>query len=357
VRVWVDIENPPQVRYLLPCARAFAKTGRDVGDTPRDYGSTFELLRSEGVGFYPVGSSFGKSRRRKVIGVARRSHDLLGLFRSLGPPDAMLSASRAAALATRVLGIPGFTISDYEHVNLRIFSVAQIYTMFPDVIDARAYERKGLKPEKLIPFHGLKEDISFSGIDIDAVRAHVFPRNDDRPIILFRPPAEESHYYRARSKELALELLRHLAEERDALLVFSSRYPWQRQYVDRLVWPTPPVVLERALPFVSLLKGVDAVVSSGGTMVREAAYLGIPAFSILQSAIGDVDRYLERIGRLSLIASREDFAKIDVHRAVRRPILQTNPNLVDEVVQRITATVRGRVPRSTRQVRRTTPSR
>ena len=84
-------------------------------------------------------------------------------------------------------------------------------------------------------------------------------------------------------------------------------------------------------------------------MLREAAYLGIPAFSILQSAIGDVDRYLERIGRLTLIASREDFAKIDVHRAVRHPILQTNPDLVGEVVEHVTATVRTRIPRSNRQ--------
>src|SRR5207253_9373684 len=175
-----------------------------------DYGSTFDLLGSESAVFHAVGSSFGKPTHRKVVGVARRTYDLLELFRNSRSPDAMLSASRAAALATRALGIPGFSISDYEHVNVRIFSVAQIYTMFPDVIDARAYERKGLKPEKLIPFHGLKEDISFSGIDIDAVPPHPFSRSDDRQIILFRPPAEESHYYRARSKELALELLRHL---------------------------------------------------------------------------------------------------------------------------------------------------
>ena len=353
MRVWVDIENPPQVRYLLPCARALAKSGVDVVITARDYGSTFELLRSEAIGFYPVGSSFGKSKPRKVIGVVGRSRGLVGLFRELGPPDAMLSASRAAALTTRALGIPGFTISDYEHVNLRIFGVARIYTMFPDVIDARAYERKGLKPEKLIPFRGLKEDISFSGIDIDATPAHVFPRNDDRPIILFRPPAEESHYYQATSKELALDLLRHLATESDSLVIFSPRYPWQRQYLDRLAWATPPVVLETALPFVSLLKGVDAVISSGGTMVREAAYLGIPAFSILQSAIGDVDRYLERIGRLTRIASPEDFPKIDAHLAVHHPVLQTNPHLVDEVVEHITATVRTRVPRSNRHAKGT----
>src|SRR5436305_12130974 len=234
--MWIDIENPPQVRYLLPCARAFERAGAEVVITARDYGSTFDLLGSESAVFHAVGSSFGKPTHRKVVGVARRTYDLLELFRNSRSPDAMLSASRAAALATRALGIPGFSISDYEHVNVRAFSLARSYTLYPDVIDPRVFERKGLKRETLIPFRGLKEDISFSGIDIDAVKPHAFPRNDGQPIILFRPPAEESHYYRAKSKELALQLLSHLAERRDSLVVFSPRYPWQREYIDHFAW-------------------------------------------------------------------------------------------------------------------------
>ena len=47
--VWIDIDNPPQVQYLLPFRRAFEERGFDVVVTARDYGITLELLRDRGV--------------------------------------------------------------------------------------------------------------------------------------------------------------------------------------------------------------------------------------------------------------------------------------------------------------------
>ena len=41
-------------------------------------------------------------------------------------------------------------------------------------------------------------------------------------------------------------------------------------------------------------------------MNREAAALGVPVYSIFRGAIGGVDRYLSKHGRLVLIESRED---------------------------------------------------
>ena len=40
MKVWIDIENPPQVQYLMPVATAFEEIGADVLVTARDYGST-----------------------------------------------------------------------------------------------------------------------------------------------------------------------------------------------------------------------------------------------------------------------------------------------------------------------------
>ena len=36
-------------------------------------------------------------------------------------------------------------------------------------------------------------------------------------------------------------------------------------------------------------------------MLREAAYLGVPAYSLFQGSPGGVDRHLEAIGRLVLL--------------------------------------------------------
>jgi hypothetical protein len=162
-----------------------------------------------------------------------------------------------------------------------------------------------------MPFGGLKEDIAFADIDLFAVTPHVF--GDDgasSPLVLFRPPAEESHYYRSESREFAIQLLRFLAVE-GARVVFSPRYERQVEYLDEVpAWREQPIILREPVPFVALLKGVDAVVSAGGTMLREAAYLGVPAYSIFRGNLGAVDRYLASIDRLTVVASPAEFSRI-----------------------------------------------
>jgi predicted glycosyltransferase len=57
---------------------------------------------------------------------------------------------------------------------------------------------------------------------------------------------------------------------------------------------------------LNLLWFSDLAVSGGGTMNREAAALGIPAYSMFRGKIGAVDRSLERDGRLVLVTTREE---------------------------------------------------
>ena len=151
--------------------------------------------------------------------------------------------------------------------------------------------------------------------------------------MLFRPPAEQSHYYKRDSTVLALALLEYLARRDDVVVVFAPRYSSQTAYLRRYVWKNEPIDLRRPVPFLQLLKAVDAVVSSGGTMVREAAYLGIPAYSILRSHLGSVDRYLESIGRLGLVAAPGDFERMTLRRGLRRPPMRRKPELLQELVQ------------------------
>jgi predicted glycosyltransferase len=45
-------------------------------------------------------------------------------------------------------------------------------------------------------------------------------------------------------------------------------------------------------------------------MLREAAYLGVPAYGIFRGSTGAVDRYLASTRRLAILASASDFARI-----------------------------------------------
>jgi hypothetical protein len=96
-------------------------------------------------------------------------------------------------------------------------------------------------------------------------------------------------------------------------------------------------VLRRSVPFVSLLKSVDAVVCAGGTMLREAAYLGIPAYSIFCSQSGAVDRWLERIGRAELLTGPDELPRIRLRRRGPLHVLNSNPQLLEQLVAVISA--------------------
>ena len=93
----------------------------------------------------------------------------------------------------------------------------------------------------------------------------------------------------------------------------------------------PPVVLRDAVPFVSLLKAVDVVISGGGTMTREAAYLGIPAVSVFRGAAGEVDRYLEATGRLTIVRSADELFALDLRGLARVQPMFTNRSAPDDI--------------------------
>jgi uncharacterized protein len=352
VKVWIDVDNPPQVQYLLPLRAAFEDAGAATVVTARDHGPTLDLLALGGVEAVSFGAVLGRSKLRKVVGVVRRARDLNAFFERDGAPTVLLAASRSAAVAARRLGIPSFMVGDYEWANVSVYRLTGSRILYPDVIDPAAFRRRGIRTDQLQPFKGLKEDITFSGIDVDEIAPHPLPGAEEGDVnVLFRPPLETSHYYRRESRSMALAAVRHLAAL-GVHVIFSPRDPRQASYLDGISWKREPTLLERPVAFLPLLKAADAVVCSGGTMLREAAYLGIPAYSIFQSKIGGVDRWLAELGRVDLIRQVADLGRIVATK--RGPIsrLDSNPDLIDQIVSMVLAS--GGAGRQT-AVRRSAP--
>jgi uncharacterized protein len=347
INVWIDIDNPPQVQYLLPFEDAFRSRGAHVIITARDYGSTLELLAQRAASFHPVGAEFGRSTIAKSFGALKRARALTSLLSDEHKPDVLLCASRSSALAARKLRVPSFVIADYEFANLSFFRLTRSNILYPDVIDPSAFLASGVRQDHLIPFRGLKEDISLAGVDVAEIVPHCFPEIQDDSLVrvLFRPPAETSHYYNPESREFALRTLEYLAARPQALMVYSPRHEWQHDDLALLEWRNEPIVLKRAVPFVSLLKAVDLVVCSGGTMLRESAYLGIPAYSVFKGRIGAVDRHLAAIGRVHVIDSPDEFSTIELRKAAPLSPLRSNPRLLDELVDLLVDVCRGGMPR------------
>lgn len=339
MRLWIDIDNPPQVQYLLPFRNVFESAGAETVITARDYGGNVEMLRRSGVDPYVFGTRVGRGKLRKASAVAVRARELAELFMRTGRPDAVVAASRAAALAAWRLRIPSFLVGDYEHVHVSVYRVTGSTLFYPNVVDPAVFKRRGLRGRQLIAYEGVKEDLTFAGVDLDAVEPHdLGPAPEGAVRVLFRPPAETSHYYKAASTDLARATLEHLARA-GALVVFSPRQHSQIRLLEGLPFQHAPLVLTDPVPFVPLLKSVDMVICSGGTMLREGAYLGIPAYSIFQSKIGAVDRWLEQIGRATVLTGRADLTKIQLKPRGPLTRLNSNPRLLWEIAEFITAEI------------------
>src|SRR4051794_13366266 len=334
MRVWIDIDNPPQVQYLAPFRTAFAAAGADTLTTARDYGVTVSLLQRAGIEAHVFGTRLGRGRLRKIGGSVSRARALSRFVAAAGRPDALVCASRSSAIAAWRLGIPSFVINDYEYVSQRVYRVTGSTVLHPDAIDQGVLCARGLRAEQLVGFRGFKEDISFRDVDVAAIDPFELDAPEGAVRVLFRPPSETSHYYRPESTDMARATLRHLAGT-GALVVFAPREPTQVAYLEGIDWTREPIVLKEPAPFVALLKAVDAIICSGGTMLREAAYLGIPAYSIFGSEIGGVDRRLEQLGRASLLRGIEDLGRLELIKRGPLAPLAANPELLEELVAMI----------------------
>ena len=96
-------------------------------------------------------------------------------------PSLVLTGSRSAALAARRLRIPSFVIVDYEYADLLVFSATRTNILLPNIIDTARFRRHGISGKRLMPFDGMKEDLSFADVDFDSVPRHDFGETNGAP--------------------------------------------------------------------------------------------------------------------------------------------------------------------------------
>ncbi|HEX8949184.1 MAG TPA: DUF354 domain-containing protein, partial [Dissulfurispiraceae bacterium] len=134
---------------------------------------------------------------------------------------------------------------------------------------------------------------------------------EEKIIATLRPPATEAHYHNPESKGLFFEVVEFLGSNPQVQMIILPRNEKDRREMIYMTWPEwcrnkTIIVPDKALNGLNLIWHSDLVVSGGGTMNREAAALGVPAYSIFRGKIGAVDRYLAEKGRLTLIETIED---------------------------------------------------
>src|SRR5437763_5635896 len=310
-RVWVDLTNSAHVVVLRPLVELLEAGGHEGTLTARPLSHTTRLLDDWGHPYTAVGQHGGASRLGKALAATSRVAQAFAFARGKRFDYGLAHGSTDLPPIGRVLGIPNTTLFDYEWARLQHELNCRLATrvLVPDAIPAERLAPYGASPPKLVRYPGLKEEYYLAGFEPDASVLAGLGVDAGSPLAVVRTAPSYALYLGGSENELVPRVLRRLLDD-GAQVVVLARTDEQRRAlreVDRTL-----VIPERAVDGRSLAGLADLLVSAGGTMIREAAVLGTPVWSIFEGRLGAVDEQLEREGRLRFL---RDPAELVVEKA------------------------------------------
>jgi predicted glycosyltransferase len=341
--VWIDLANSPHVLFFQPVIDELHRRGVETTVSARDFAQTVELCRLLGIDAEVVGRHGGASLAGKVTNLAGRVRALRAFARKHHPTVAVSHNSYAQALAGRSLGIPVVTAMDYEFqpANHLAFRCAKLVVV-PDVFPLDVLRRQGARLDRTWRYPGLKEEIALAGFVPDPEYLRHSGIDDTQSVVVVRPPAHMALYHRFENPLFGalLERLERLRRDGQALVVLLPRTPTQAASLDSegfgaLLWRDKP------LDGRQLIAGADAVISAGGSMNREAAVLGTPAYSVYAGRLAAVDRALVAEGKLTLLRSAQDVATLELAKKPVTPPPRIHDGLLMRFVDKLQETMRG----------------
>jgi uncharacterized protein len=312
-RVWVDLTNSAHVVVLRPLVELLEAGGHEVTLTARPLSHTTELLDDWGHPYTAIGQHGGASRLGKALAATSRVAQAFTFARGKSFDYGLAHGSTDLPPVGRVLGIPNTTMFDYEWARLQHELNCRLATrvLVPDAIPAErlaAYAR----PPKLVRYPGLKEEYYLADFEPDGSVLRELGIDSERVLAVVRTAPSYALYLGGSENELLPRVLRRLLDE-GAQVVVLARTDEQRGALREL--DSALVVPERAVDGRSLAALADLVVSAGGTMIREAAVLGTPVWSIFEGRLGAVDEQLVAEGRVRLLRNPDE---LEVAKAPQR---------------------------------------
>jgi len=325
--VWIDLANSPQVLFFKPIIDELHRAGIETTITVRDFAQTVPLARRFGLNFHIVGTHDGKSKFKKGLGLLRRAYQLSQFYRSLGKRvDLALSHnSYHHILATRFLGIRTMTMMDFEGQKANHLAFRLAHRVVVPIHFRREYLKKyGAREEKVRFYEGLKEEVYLWNFQPgnDYMKELGISRN--KPIAVVRTPPDYALYHEGEGSFYSI--LDYLKDRANVILL--PRTPTQKERLSR---EFPQFFIpEDAIDGPRALYWADFSVSGGGTMNRESALLGTPAYSTFQGVKPGVDEYLEKLGLLKYVSTPSDI-RVEKKKAFRTLI--QGRKVLDQILQ------------------------
>ena len=346
--IWIDLDNSPHVPFFAPIINKLQEQGYSLRISARNYSQTVELAQSFGLNFTDIGKHHGGNKFIKIIGLLYRSIQLLPFMLERKPTVAISHGSRSQMIVARLFKIPIIVFLDYEYVQTMPF-VKPKAIFIPNVISKKTLEKFKLN---IIKYPGIKEDIYVPGFKPDESIKNFFKFSPNLINVVLRPPAYQAHYYNPESEKLFEDVIDFLVNVNNVQTIMLPRDNRQREVLkikyEKYFYNSSLIIPEDVVNALNLMWYSDLVISGGGTMIREAAALGVPVYSIFRGIIGDVDNHLSKTGRLTFIKNSEEIKskiRLKKRKRLNRPLninslaLHTILNDLENLINKISGEV------------------
>ncbi len=336
-KIWIDICHPPQAVFYTSLIKEFKRRGFGVIVTARDSFETCELLEKAGLKYHRIGKHYGKRKIMKSIGLIIRATQLWRFIHSQRLSIAVSHGSPYQIVVCSLLRVPSVAIGDNEHSKIWAFAKLSKKVLLPKCMPDSVIK---VSLRKVVKYPGIKEDVYINDFQADEAIFNKLSIDSRNIVVTLRPPATKAHYHNPQSEILFSKITSYLSEISNVTIIILPRTPTEDDLIKNIYGCNNGriIILKEITNGLNLIWHSDLVISGGGTMIREAAALGVPAYSFFQGNKLSVDKYLANIGRLKFIQDESDIMKICLKKKESRTIPPKTKNnevkrfIVDEIL-------------------------
>ena len=306
MKIWIDILTPKQLLFSEVIIKKLGKK-HDFLCTSRKFDEVSKLAKIRNLDLIFVGKYGGGSKEGKFFASVDRMRRLSRKVEQFAPELVLSFCSPEAARISFGFGLRHIAFCDSPHAEavMRLTLPLIDNLLIPKIIPKKEFSKYGINPENIISYNTIDASVT---IQRKTKKQKSLPfRDNDQKNILFRLEEEEASYARKSnmSKTILKNIVNNFPKEN---IVVLARYPRQIQNIEKIAGKNVKII-PMSYDGKFLLENTDVFIGSGGTMMAEAALLGIPTISY--NAIPNrIEEYLFKNGLIERIQEENEIFNI-----------------------------------------------
>ena len=302
MKIWIDILTPKQLLFSEVIIKKLGKK-YNLLCTSRRYEEVSKLAKIRNFDLKFVGKYGGGTKEGKFFAGVERIRILSNKIKQFSPDLVLSFCSPEAARISFGFGIRHIAFCDSPHAEavMRLTLPLIDKLLIPKIIPKNEFVKYGINPENIIPYNTIDASVLIQRKIVEEKRLPF--RVNSRKNILVRLEEEESAYAKKsnQSKIILQKIVKDFPKEN---IVVLARYPKQIQKIEKIASENVRI-LGMSYDGKLLLKNADIFIGSGGTMIAEAAILGIPTISY-NAVPNRIEKYLVKMALVKRIENADD---------------------------------------------------